>query len=519
MNDTNSFPALTLADGTTYLLHATDKESELAITRLTDLMCLGKAGVGHKIFVSVTDPDEPKAYHEISLPRDDVVQVCIIPRNIDNSTMGIIQMDTIARKFALLALPKGAILLHGALACIKGEGVLLVARSGTGKTTASNRFPPPWRSLSDDGTFVVKDAKGNYFAHPWPTWSRLFSGETGCKWHFGEFVPLVAIFALSQAEVDSAVSLDYDQSLASLIESNNQILGMRVRRELNDKDTEIFTNMQFSALSNLARVVPAYKLNISLTGKFWEVISDTINTLDTSSDKLPVSKEGEKSDLPTDCPGMDGSYIPIVVSGCSMLPTLCQSELLEVIPYGSDNTGPMVGDVICFFSSKKNYRIVHRVIKISEEGIVTRGDNNWAADSYPVLDDEIIGKVAFTWREGKRREIPGGFYGRVIHRTLKARKRVLRLASPVVRLISPVIKVTRSLPDYFPGLSGKKVVVYSTGHRRVMRLFIRGKTAGEFDSIRGIWNIRYPYTLFVDSESLPKIERAFTRYNIEKKEQ
>jgi len=506
MDEKQSFPALTLADGTTFLLQATDPEAEGTVMRLAELMELGTETKGRKIFITTAHPNEPQAHRSVPLPDNHEVPVCIIPAAEENTAMEVIRMDTIAQRMAVLTLPDGGVLLHGALACLNGEGVILAAPGCTGKTTASNRFPPPWRSLSDDATLVVQDDAGDYFAHPWPTWSKLFNGETGCRWDVAEWVPLRAVFALHQSEEDSAEPLEEDLALAFLMESFYQICGMKLKRGLDTSEMETLTRMQFSAVDGLASVIPVFRLNISLTGRFWDVISESLDTLDTTVEHTPVRKEDEEIPPAFSVSDMDGDHIPIVASGTSMLPTLRQPELLEVIPYGVDQATPRVGDVICFFAPDKNYRVVHRVVSAGEKGVVTRGDNNQSDDPYTLTEQEIIGRVDFAWRHGERRRIPGRFRGAATHRTLQARKKMLRLIAPAVRAARPVATVTRSLPRYFPHLMHQRVVLYSTRHRRILRVFFRGKSVGEFDARRGIWTIQYPYALFVDSGKLPTVE-------------
>lgn len=75
---------------------------------------------------------------------------------------------------------RGGLLLHGALAECKRQGVILAGPGTVGKTTASRRLRLPWHSLSDDATLVVRDRAGRFGAHPWPTWSRfMFGGSWG----------------------------------------------------------------------------------------------------------------------------------------------------------------------------------------------------------------------------------------------------------------------------------------------------------------------------------------------------
>lgn len=507
MNENRSFPALKVADGITFLLHSTDREAENAVNRLAKLMSLGTATGGHRLFISTANSDSPRAHRSVNLPKPNEVQICIIPQAGNNVTMEVLQTDTIAQRIAFLILPMGGVLLHGALACINGEGVILAAPGGTGKTTASSRLPPSWESLSDDGALVIRDGNGNFFAYPWPTWSRLYNGETDCRWEVEKGVPLRAVFALCQSEEDSTEPLEHDPAFAFLIESNNQICGMKFRSNLHDDEIKSLTGMQFSAVERIIETVPVYQLNISLDGRFWDVISEALGMQERRREHPPArGREKEPPEIPGYSPFTDDKHIPIVVSGPSMLPTLRQSELLEVIPYGSDYPGPFVGDVICFFSPEKNYRVVHRVISIRGDMIVTRGDNNPSDDSHTLSEDEILGKVAFAWRDGHRRKIHGHFSGRVVHQALRIRKNILRFASPAVRTARPTLKITRNMHRYFPKIMRVRVILYTARRRRILRIFMWGKNVGEFDAVKGVWKIRYPYTFFIDSERLPKVE-------------
>jgi SynChlorMet cassette protein ScmC len=59
---------------------------------------------------------------------------------------------------------RGGLLIHGALAEWNGKGVILAGKSGVGKSTASARLTPAWRSLSDDATLIVPDGPMRYKA-------------------------------------------------------------------------------------------------------------------------------------------------------------------------------------------------------------------------------------------------------------------------------------------------------------------------------------------------------------------
>lgn len=53
------------------------------------------------------------------------------------------------------------------------------------------------------------------------------------------------------------------------------------------------------------------------------------------------------------------------------------------------------GDVIAFRLDDDTF-VTHRAIKITEEGIITKGDENDTADPDPVTEDNYIGKTVFS---------------------------------------------------------------------------------------------------------------------------
>ncbi len=172
---------------------------------------------------------------------------------------------------------RGGLLIHGALAEKDGRGVILTAPGGTGKTTASQRLPAPWRSLCDDTTLVVRDSYGRYWAHPWPTWSRFQNAGPGGTWDVSRAVPLAAIFVLAQAEENRAERVGPGRAVSLLVEGVKQAsqfmpLGL-FKEEVRALHLEGFNN-----LCAMARVIPAHVLHISLTGTFWQEIERALES-------------------------------------------------------------------------------------------------------------------------------------------------------------------------------------------------------------------------------------------------
>jgi SynChlorMet cassette protein ScmC len=198
------------------------------------------------------------------------IVVCPL-RHWDRETERYFHLVQLSLLLARQAQAGGGILLHGALAEWNGLGIILAAPGGTGKTTASKRLPAPWRSLSDDLTLIVRDPQKNYWAHPWPTWSRFLWGGSGGEWDVQKAVPLGEIFFLTQAEKDGVTTLGNGQAVIDLLSSTRQASSL-IARGLNPEETRALHLEWFNNLCNLSRSVNLRLLHISLTGPFWKEI-------------------------------------------------------------------------------------------------------------------------------------------------------------------------------------------------------------------------------------------------------
>ncbi len=92
-------------------------------------------------------------------------------------------------------------------------------------------------------------------------------------------------------------------------------------------------------------------------------------------------------------------YTPTVTLSGSMLPTI-RINALSIVKC-CDISQARVGDIVVYYSAERNMNIIHRVVEINGQGddisIITKGDNNAAADSVPVTRSNFIGisKVTF----------------------------------------------------------------------------------------------------------------------------
>ena len=271
-----------LADGSRWVIAAGNEEAASIVSQLGEAMQLRLTtgeiesplrGVVRRL-LALVDAHNPKASQatcHAPLPFEDDSSVVCVLRSFTHSDGLFIQLLELSLAIARDAQTRGGVLIHGALAERNGIGVILAAPGGTGKTTASDRLPAPWRSLCDDTTLVVRDSQGNYQAHPWPTWSRFLDGGTGGKWDVQNAVPVKGIFFLSRAAEDRVESVGPGRAVSLLVECAEQT-SQPMMRCLSKEETRALHLERFNNLCALARVVPAHVLNISLTGAFWHEI-------------------------------------------------------------------------------------------------------------------------------------------------------------------------------------------------------------------------------------------------------
>jgi SynChlorMet cassette protein ScmC len=274
---------LVLADGSRWVIAAADEEAAAIVSQLGQAMQLrmntGASEPHHhgrlcRLFVQVDARSSVADCYVPLTSKNDGAVICILSPN-DHWGGPYVNLVRLALIFAREAQARGGVLIHGALAERDGVGVILPAGGGTGKTTASNRLPASWRSLSDDATLVVRDSHGNYWAHPWPTWSRFLNGGAGGTWDVQNAVPLKGIFFLVQAFADRVERVGPGQAVSLLVECVRQASTL-MAPGLFEEELRVMQLERFDNLCALALVVPTHLLHISLTGTFWQEIEQVL---------------------------------------------------------------------------------------------------------------------------------------------------------------------------------------------------------------------------------------------------
>jgi SynChlorMet cassette protein ScmC len=291
-----------LADGCHWEIAAGDEEAASIVSQLGCAMQLrmttGAIEPPHhgnlcRLLVQVdTHTSMADRYVPLASENDGIV-VCIPSPGDD---WGVLYLNLVRLSLVLAreAQARGGVLIHGALAERDGIGVILAAPGGTGKTTASNRLPAPWRSLCDDTTLVVRDPQGNYWAHPWPTWSRFMDKGPGGTWDVQNAVPVKGIFFLAQAIEDRVERVGPGQAVSMLVECVEQV-SMFMPIGLFTEEHRALYLERFDNLCALARVIPAHVLHISLTGAFWQEIEQALEGGHCEETQKTIAKNESES--------------------------------------------------------------------------------------------------------------------------------------------------------------------------------------------------------------------------------
>jgi SynChlorMet cassette protein ScmC len=163
----------------------------------------------------------------------------------------------------------GGLPLHAGLVEHNGKGVLLAGPKNAGKSTCCRRLPKPWYPLCDEETLIVKVNQERYLAHPFPTWSEYLAKRSEQTWNVHSHVPISSIFFLEQAGFDEAIPLGQGEASVFINQLATQVC-CRYWNNLGHEDLRTRKTKLFENVTELAEAVPAFRLRVSLKGRFWE---------------------------------------------------------------------------------------------------------------------------------------------------------------------------------------------------------------------------------------------------------
>ena len=170
---------------------------------------------------------------------------------------------------------EGGLPFHGALIEKEGKGVILSAPSGTGKSTCCERLPESWIIHSDDESLMINQGGIAYRIHPLPSWKERMFGLSERTWTTHCHVPLAAFFFIEQSEKDEVIQLK--PAVAAVMinaSSSSRWYNPAPDQEVHEKRG--FQNQFFDNVCNVSRVIPSFKLGVTLHGHFWNNIEKVL---------------------------------------------------------------------------------------------------------------------------------------------------------------------------------------------------------------------------------------------------
>ena len=121
---------------------------------------------------------------------------------------------------------------------------------------------------------LSNDAK-RYIAHPFPTWSDYFRKRSERTWDVQKHIPVSALFFLEQSEEDEVIPLGKGEA-AVLAQQLAMQVCYRYFIQLDHEQVRNRKEMLFENACDLAKTVPAFKLGVSLRGRFWEKMESVL---------------------------------------------------------------------------------------------------------------------------------------------------------------------------------------------------------------------------------------------------
>lgn len=178
-----------------------------------------------------------------------------------------------------------------------------------------------------------------------------------------------------------------------------------------------------------------------------------------------------------------------------MAPTLTEPMILETIKSELYSRG----DVIVFKGENQDKTVVHRIVRVSSTGYITRGDNN-LRDDKPVAHPDVLGKAIMAFRGEKCYPIRNGIWGSRRHKYLQLRKKVMGRLSRFLSMPYHFISDSGFFKILLPKNLKPKVILYQDkpGH-----LYLGNILIGRYDARRKKWVIFRPWKIFIDQAKLP----------------
>ena len=166
-----------------------------------------------------------------------------------------LEVLVLCRRVAQILPQYGAMLFHGSVLAVNGEGVLFTAKSGTGKSTHTGL----WRAVYGEDVIMVNDDKPFLKVSPQGVWAYGSPWQGKHRLGTNMAVPLEAICILSRGVENRIQPLAPREALPMLMQQTFQP----------DDPAEVLRKMQM--VDQLSRQVKLYRLECNMDPEAAEV--------------------------------------------------------------------------------------------------------------------------------------------------------------------------------------------------------------------------------------------------------
>jgi len=246
-------------------------------------------------------------------------------------------------------------------------------------------------------------------------------------------------------------------------------------------------------------------LRLGLNGQFWTLLEESLQRqVRIISRSASETQEKALAWIKTASSG-------IVISGNSMYPTLAEPGYIDVQPYGNEK--PRRGDVVHFCSPGTGTMVVHRVMKVRPNGLITQGDNNPQDDQEVIPLSAVDGKVIAVKDAKGSRRLRGGRVGMMDYAYARLHRMLKNNSGRIYRLLFPAHALTGCLHRLAPKSANLKFVFFGNPVTGQLKIMSEDICVGYYD--QRLWHINYPWRLWIDPV---KIETAATQANLKKEQ-
>jgi|UniRef100_A0A7V6A1F6 hypothetical protein len=189
----------------------------------------------------------------------------------------------------------------------------------------------------------------------------------------------------------------------------------------------------------------------------------------------------------------------LLYNGVSMNPLFREGDVVEVIP--CQELEVRAGDVVAFSPPEKPGKVIHRVLAVTPEGLITKGDNLPCVDDWLIKPGDILGKVVAIHRQGRRLPVPRR--PPVALHLLKASRWCDRLLSRLFRPAYHRLAGSRLFRGRLGGWIKPELLYFSRNDGPEWQLWLGNLLIGRKLPHQAHWTIRRPFRLLVDEATLP----------------